>query len=255
MPPSSDTPPNNNPVVSAYETFSRETPLVTRYCIQELIICYLTSFIFDFTHALVNIPFLTVYRLELYRLIFAPFISDNILTVLFACISYSTYGKIIEYSKGSTNFGALVFMIGFLSNVTFLLVCVLHSWITHEITWLAFKTAGPFDIIPGLIAYECALAPANSKRRFVMCELQTVYFPVVITSLWYLFSMGNFGLFISMGFGYLYGFGRLKSLRPSLSTRKKWENTWLRNFTTRPGWVVGPNTEEEGGLPLYGQQV
>ena len=255
MPPPSDTPPNNNPAISAYESFARETPLVTRYVIQALVVGYLTTFIYNFTSAVVNIPFFTLYRLEIYRLLLAPFFSDNILTVLFSCIAFSTYGKLIEVNKGSTNFGVLIFMIGFLSNVAFLFLCIFLSITTHENNWLTLKSAGPFTIIPGLIAFECSIAPAGSKRRLLMCELQTVYFPVVITSLWFLFSGDNFVLFISMGFGYLYGFGRLKSLRPTQSRRKNWESTWLRNFTTRPGWVVGSNMEDDQWLPLHGPQV
>jgi len=255
MPTPSETSPNNNPILSAYESFARETPLVTRYVIQTLVIGYIISFIFDFTFAISNIPFFTVYRFEIYRLIFAPFFSGNLLTVIFGSIAYSTYGKIFEYSKGSTNFGVLIFLIGFLTNVTFVFLCIVHSIITHQNDWLVLKSVGPFSIIPGLMAFECALAPAGSKRRLLMCEIQTLYFPVVITLLWFIFSGDNFVLFVSMGFGYLYAYGRLKSLRPSSSRRKNWESTWLRNFTTRPGWIIGSNVEDDQWLPLHNAQV
>jgi membrane associated rhomboid family serine protease len=253
--PSAESPPNTNPVQSAYESFARETPLVTRYCITAFVLSYVTSFIFDFTSALVNIPLLTVFRFEIYRIILAPFISENILTLIFACIAFSTYGKMIEFNKGSTVFGALILMIGLLSNLTFLLICLLLYFIQNEMTWLVLKSSGPFTIIPGLMAFECALAPAESKRRLFMCEIPTVYYAAVLTVLWYLFSGDNFTLFLSMGVGYLFGFRRLRYLWPSLSRRKSWENSWLRNFTVRPGWVVGSNEDDDRWLPLHSQQV
>ena len=65
---SGNEPPPPNPVLTAYEAFLRDTPLVTRYTMTTLCISWVVSFFFDPTFAIANIPRFTIFKFEIYRL-------------------------------------------------------------------------------------------------------------------------------------------------------------------------------------------
>lgn len=236
---SNNSPPPPNPILNAYEQFTRDTPFVTRTILTTLCVTWLFGFFLDLTYATATIPYFCLYSFEIYRIIISPFICLNILSLVFAFISFMDNGKRLEFSMGSTAFGWYILTVAVCTNVAFLVILFLANGLTGEPGFLWRRSVGIWTILFGLIATECSRAPRDSQRRLFFFTVPTIYFPL---ALWALFSLlGGLDLadLISVSVGYAYGHGYLDKLKLSPSRFHQWEETVLANFTQRPGWVVG----------------
>lgn len=232
--------PPSNPVLTAYETFVKDTPLVTRYILTTLSLSYFLSWFVDPQFALANTPFHSLMRLELYRIVLSPLVCTDLLSLIFAFLGFSASGKKLEFAMGSSAFLAMLLAIGGMVNLTFLCLCILLYFMTNNYILLLSPSAGIWTLLLGIIAMECAKAPTGTNRRLFFLTVPTIYYPLALLALFSLFSKGfNFVYGISVAVGYAYGFDKLTFLQPSSIRCSAWEDGCLNNFTRRPGWVVG----------------
>lgn len=239
---SQDRPPESNPVLSSYESFQRDTPLVTRYVLTSLTLSYGLSYAIDLTWPLQNMPLFTLNRLELYRLVLAPFVCTSLISLIFAYVSLLGHGKRLEHALGSTAFGALILTIGTLTNIIYLILCVLGWAITQDIRLMAGSSVGIWTVILGIISMECSTEGAPSHRNFFMFTVPTLYFPIALLVFIALVGGGvPLPYVISVGVGYAYGYRKFDRLKLGHERRKRWEQTVFRKFTTMVGWVAGPS--------------
>jgi membrane associated rhomboid family serine protease len=199
-------PPPPNPILSAYEGFVRDTPLVTRYTMTTLVMSWIVSFVADPTFALANIPHYTVLKFEIYRIALSPLVCTNLLTLIFAYISFLDNGKRLEFSLGSTKFAWLMLVLAVSANVAFLVLCFTLYLVTGgENGFLHLQASGIWTMLFALISIECCKAPATSQRRLFFLTVPTVYYPLVLFALFSLFGGFRLSYLLSIGIGYAYG--------------------------------------------------
>ena len=236
---SANEPPPTNPILSAYETFKNDTPLVTRYTITTITVSWFASFFVDPSFALNCIPYFTIYKFEIYRIITSPLVCQWILSLIFAYIGFVDHGKRLEFSIGSTAFAWLMITLAFLTNVIFLIVCFTLYGLTGDPAFLYMQSSGIWIILFGLISIECVRAPEGSQRRLFFCNVPTIYYPLGLLGVFSIVGGFQLALSISTAVGYAYGKGHLDRWKMSESRFKQWEDTVLANFVRRQGWVVG----------------
>lgn len=238
---SSPGPPPPNPILTAYEGFVRDTPLVTRYTLTTLFCSWFGSFFFDASFALNTVPYFTIYKFEIYRVALSPLVCQSALSLVFAYLSFIDNGKRLEHSLGSTGFAWFMLTIGCVTNLLFCVACLVLSFLTNEQGYLWWQSTGIWTVVFGIIANECSKAPANDQRRLFVVNVPTLYYPIALWVLFALIGGGTavFGYFISIGVGYAYGYGYLDRLKVHPTRFNQWEESILANFTQREGWVVG----------------
>uniref|UniRef100_A0A7S2I7V0 Peptidase S54 rhomboid domain-containing protein n=1 Tax=Helicotheca tamesis TaxID=374047 RepID=A0A7S2I7V0_9STRA len=233
-------PPQPNPVLSAYESFVRDTPLITRYTLTSQFVTWFLSFFVNPVNAISNIPLFTILHFELYRIITSPIVCTSLLSLIFAFISFTTHGKTLEQSLGSAAFGTLILTLSLLTNILYLVIAFTMYFITSSQICLIMPCSGIWIILLGLIAIECSCAPADSKRKLFVVEVPTLYYPLALLGLFTLFGGINFSYVISVGVGYAYGRNKLDFLKVNQNKLNRWEESGcLRNFAGRQGWVKG----------------
>mmetsp|Transcript_6598 Transcript_6598/g.9678 ORF Transcript_6598/g.9678 Transcript_6598/m.9678 type:complete len:323 (+) Transcript_6598:133-1101(+) len=238
---SSNTPsisPPGNPVLTAYEKFVSETPLVTRYILSAVSISYLLSWWFDLSYALGTIPYFCITRFELYRVVTAPFICQNILSLVFSYLSFIDMGKRLELSLGSTNFLCYLMTMGICTNVLFLFLCATIYSATFNMKYLMYNSVGIWTLIFAVIATDCSNSSMPTRRLFFF-NVPTKWFPLALWGLFTLIGGSGASDLLAIGIGYAYGHGHLNRLKVSAAKCKQWEDSILINFIRRPGWVTG----------------
>jgi len=249
-------PPPPNPILSAYESFVRDTPLVTRYTLTTLFCSWFLSFFLDASYALDTIPHFAIYRFEIYRLLLSPLVCQSTLSLIFAYLSFLDSGKRLEHSLGSTAFAWLLLTIAFISNLIFCCLCLLLSFASNDQGYLWWQSSGIWTVLFGIIASECSKAPANEQRKLFFFQVPTLYYPLAIWLLFMLVGGGNLaGYLISIGVGYAYGYGYLDRLKVNPSRFRQWEESILVNFTQREGWVVGHAATGDHGVSSTGSST
>jgi membrane associated rhomboid family serine protease len=199
-------PPPANPVLDAYETFVRETPLVTRYILISQVITWIISFFMDLSLAVANVPQFTIFKFELYRIILSPFICPGLFSLVFAYLSFTENGRRLEFSMGSTAFACLILTIGIISNLGHLMVTILLYGVTGSEEWLLLPSQGIWIILFGVIAIECSQAPSNSMRKLFFFTVPTLYYPLALFGLFSLLGGFQLPYLLSIGVGYAYGY-------------------------------------------------
>ena len=204
-PPSGNQPPPPNPILSAYEGFVRDTPLVTRYTLSTLFISWFVSFFFRPSHAFGTIPYYCIVKFQLYRLVLSPLVCESALSLLFAYLCFIESGKRLEFSLGSTAFAWYMLTITFVTNGLFLASTFLLYGLSGNVGFIMMQSVGIWTILFGIIATECIKAPPNSQRRLFFVNVPTIYYPCALWGLFSLIGGFNFPELIAVGVGYAYG--------------------------------------------------
>mmetsp|Transcript_19451 Transcript_19451/g.41028 ORF Transcript_19451/g.41028 Transcript_19451/m.41028 type:complete len:343 (-) Transcript_19451:298-1326(-) len=248
-------PPQPNPVLTAYESYVRDTPLITRYVLNAIMISFFAGFFTSPAYFLANIPALTIFKFQLYRIVTSPLICTDILSLFFAFMGFLNNGVRLEQSMGSTYFGVLFFTLTIATNILFLIISVLLWGLTNSDSYLAGASMGIWTVLLGIIAVECSEAPPDTKRRLFFLEVPTLYYPLVLLALFSMFAGVRLAYVLGVAVGYAYGYGKLDRWKVKVETVRKWENRdqggCLSGFVNRIGFVTlgmasGPNAWQTG---------
>jgi membrane associated rhomboid family serine protease len=202
---SSTNPPPPNPILSAYENFVRDTPLITRYVLTSQFITWFLSFFFDPSYASANIPHFTILKLELYRIVISPLVCPSLFSLIFAYLSFIDNGRQLEFSMGSTHFAWLLMTMGLVTNLSFLALSFALYAVSGNTLWLFGSSLGIWTILFGIIEIECVKAPPDSMRKLFFFTIPTIYYPLALCALFSLLGGFQFPYLLSIGAGYLYG--------------------------------------------------
>jgi membrane associated rhomboid family serine protease len=168
---SSNAPPPPNPVLSAYETFVRETPLVTRYVLMGQAITWILSFFINFSYAIASTAHFTTFKFELFRIVLSPFICTDMMSLVFTYISFVDHGRRLEFSIGSTAFATLLLTIAAVTNLA---VCFTPYGLSGNRGYLFTQSIC-------VIAIECARAPPNSMSKATFAGREGMSTPKSLT--------------------------------------------------------------------------
>lgn len=145
-------PPPPNPFLSAYENFQENTPLLTRTILQIQVVSYLFSWIFEVHYALANIPQFVLFQFEVYRMVLSPLVNTQLISLLFAFLSFLELGKRLEYSMGTAAFGWFCAGVALIANAGFLVILLVLYMLTGEQGFLLGAASGIWLILFGVIA-------------------------------------------------------------------------------------------------------
>lgn len=201
---SNNSPPQPNPILTAYESYIRDTPLITRYVLNSLLISFLLSFFANPAYALANIPLFTIFKFELYRVLTSPLICSDILSLFFAFMGFMNHGIRLEQSMGSSLFGSLFFTLTLVSNGLFLAISILLWGLTNSESYLVAASMGIWSVLLAIIAVECAQAPPDTKRKLFFLTVPTVYYPLVLLALFSMFAGVRLAYVIGVAVGYVF---------------------------------------------------
>jgi Rhomboid family len=250
-------PPDENPILKAYESFVRGTPFVTRTLLQVQVMTWILSWFIDLGLALGNVPHFTVFRFELYRVLLSPFFCTTFLSLIVCYLSCAEYGIRMEHSLGSTAFALLLAIIGWTVNLLHLLICFVLYGIEGSPKWLFLPCSGVWMLIFGLLSIECSQAPATSVRRLFLVHVPTRFYPLALLALFSLFGTFQLAHLLAIGIGYAYQRGFLDKWKVDAVRIQSWEQSTLEGYVCRQGWISnhaagrGDWNESGGGVDLF----
>jgi membrane associated rhomboid family serine protease len=200
-------PPQPNPLLTAYESFQQNTPLVTRFILSVQTLSYLGSWIVDPQIALSCTPFFTIIHFEIYRIILSPLVNTSLISLILAFWSFQQHGTRLEYSMGSIAFAWLCLMLGCITNLIFILVSFVMYAITGSKTFLFAHSFGVWIILFGILGIECVRAPQGRTRRLFVADVPVLYYPAALYLVFAVMAWDfSLAYLISIGLGYLIGF-------------------------------------------------
>lgn len=232
-----------NPLLRYYDIWSQTTPAVTRSSTIALVILYLFSWIIDLTDYLGNIPYFTIYYIELYRIILSPFVGNSLLSVIFILLFYPTMASRLEQSMGSGSFLAFLTTLSVVTNIIFALICLIMSVLAGNQSPMLLQCAGFWSVCFSLIVVECMKTPDAPRRMlFIPVDIPAKYFPLALYAFFMLLGGMRFDDLVAIGVGYAYAFGYLEKFRLSDSMISQQETSGiLKSLTSSSGWIGASN--------------
>ena len=148
-------PNNDNPILTFYREWSDKTPFVTRSAMILLLVTYLVSFPVDLDAYFGNVPYFSVLNFEVYRLFLSPFVGNSIFNVVLMALFFPAMGARMESSIGSSAFLILMGTLSTMTNVAFVLICLLLYYVGNLALAVFYSCSGFWLVLFGLITMEC----------------------------------------------------------------------------------------------------
>ena len=136
-------------------------------------------------------------------------------------------GTRLERALGTLSFTHLVLPTALLTNLSFLMWCLLLSYnpIYPVPSALVWGSIGFWPVVMALIVVECSIYPTATRQLlFFPVQIPTKFYPMALVAFFALFSF-SWDLPIGMGMGYLRVFGWLRPLSPSNNTLVETESS------------------------------
>lgn len=202
-----------NPILKYYHEWATSTPAISRLSVLAMLWIYFLSWFVDLDKCLGNITYFSVFQLELYRIVFSPFVGNSFINVIFLLLFYPDMAKCIELAIGSAAFLVLLGTLSIATNLVFNLVCLV-GWVLGMKAMIIVTCSGFWLVVFSLMVLECMNNP-NYPRTLLCIPVQfpSRYFPIVLYILFCIFSGPQLDLACALGVGYLYSqnyFDRLK---------------------------------------------
>ena len=146
---------NDNPILTFYREWSDKTPFVTRSAMILLLVTYLVSFPVDLDGYFGNVPYFSILNFEVYRLFLSPFVGNSIFNVVLMALFFPAMGARMESSIGSSAFLILMGTLSTMTNVAFVLICLLLYYVGNLALAVFYSCSGFWLVLFGLITMEC----------------------------------------------------------------------------------------------------
>ncbi len=229
-----------NPYVDYYNRWMDTTPYVTRASMIGIVAIYIFSFIIDLTSSLANVPYYAIFKIQLYRIILSPLVSNSILTIILIALFYPSMASRMENALGSTCFLCLICTLSILTNILFDVTSIMLFYMGVS-SAIGFSCAGFWTVIFSLITIECMAQPELPRRMlFIPVDIPSKYFPLVLYAFFALFSGLELGFLIAIAVGYMYSKGFLDKFKLSSNYVDQLETSggFLHSVSRQRGWVL-----------------
>jgi hypothetical protein len=239
---------------------------------------FLLSFIFDLGGLLANIPALTIFGLQLHRLLLSPLVCVSVMSVLFVGMTFTSLGRSMEAKLGTVRLLLLMGTFSLVVNLTFTSLCLLLFFGTKNPSTLAYSAQGFWMILMALLTIDCHSpgSPPTRRLMFLPFQIPTIYYPAALLAFFTYVSPTPFlspapltpplntlaslarslfmgiriDMYVSTACGYAYVHGFLDRLKFDDATVLSLETNAFRNLSTRPGFILLVNAGGEDFLPV-----
>lgn len=250
-------------------------PYFVKIVLCSTVILYLFNFIIPYVGLfLADIPYFTVYKIQLWRLITTPFITTSIFSVIFSIFFWYEKASKLEKEIGTIKYMLIFFMNSLFIQILFCTLMLLLSFIIQsqypmkmKVTPRGIRNEGIWPILLCDITLLCLSNPnENLKFRFFPCTIKAKYYPLILFLIFTIISgfVIDFENLCGIGFGFLYHYFLKNKLQISNNFASKLGNSFLfRWMKNKKGYVhVGGistivlqnNLENERNVNINGNQ-
>ena len=221
-------------------------PLYVRFIMLSSLVIYLINLLIPIIgFYLANVPFYTIYKFQLWRVVTTSFLNTSIINILFGLLAWVSDGSSLERSMGTVKYmftfvinGIMIQLIHTL--VMFVIYLVLQTdkiLSMNVVSGYHVENNGLWPIIMAEITLLCMANPNTPMRLFFFpCELQAKFYPFILFAFFVLISgfQIQFDLFAGILYGIIYIYLLKNKMNISDSFAKKCEGCfmfkWMKDF-------------------------
>ena len=219
-------------------------PLFLKFVIMSTIVLYLLNLLIPYVSlVLADIPYYTIYYCQLWRIFTTPFMTTNILSIIFSLFFWFKDAFKLEREIGTVKYLLIFFMNTFFIQLLYCLIAFLISLIIQndillkmKITPRGVRSEGLWPILLCDLTLLCLSNPNESIRfYFFPCIIKAKYYPLILFVIFTVLSgfIIDFEILCGIGFGFLYHYYLKNKIKVSTNFASKMENSflfrWMKN--------------------------
>jgi membrane associated rhomboid family serine protease len=197
---------------------------------------------------LVDIPYFTIFHLQIWRLFTTAFITTGLISIVFSLFFWYRHAVKLERDKGTVKYMLTFFMNCFFIQIMYCLLMIIISLVIQnsmmmkmKLTMGGVRNQGLWPILMCELTLMCLSNPeANMRFFFFPCVIKAKYYPLVLFAIFTLLSnfQIDFEILCGIAFGFLYHYYLKNKLEISNSFALKVENSFLcRWMANKKGFI------------------
>ena len=241
-------------------------PLFIRIVVFSTLIFYIINLFTPYpAFYLANIPYFTIFYLQIWRLFTTPFITTGLISIIFSLLFWYRHAIQLEREKGTVKY-----MLNFFMNSCFIQImyCILllvislviqnNMMMKMKLTMIGVRNEGLWPILMCDLTLMCLSNPeANMRFFFFPCIIKAKYYPLVLFGIFTLLSNFNinFEILCAIAFGFLYHYYLQYKIEITNSFALRVENSFLCKWMKNKKGFIGLNNTGSPDIPVNIEQV
>jgi membrane associated rhomboid family serine protease len=225
-------------------------PLFIKIVVFSTIILYIINLFIPYVaYFLADIPYFTIFYVQIWRLITTSFITTNILSIIFSLFFWFREAVKVEKSTGTIKYMLIFLMNTFFINILYCVLMLLISLIIQnksvlllKVTQRGVKNDGLWPIMLCELTLLCLSNPeANMKLFLFPCVIKAKYYPLLLFLVFTIISgfSIDFENICGIGFGFLYHYYLKSRIKITNNFVMKIENSFLFKWMKNKRGFVG----------------
>ena len=244
---------NNSDLKTKFLKVWKNFPLFIRLITFITIILYILNlFIPYISFYMSNIPYYTVFKIHLWRILSTILITTDILNIILSLLFWLKYASELESSMGTIKYFLIFLMNSMIIQIFYSILSCLISLLINNKNYLLEKINNKNKVInsglwPYILSELTLLSLSNPNQvmnfLFFPCQFRAKYYPIIIFIIFSIMNSFVIDLEVLTGiiYAFLYHFFIKKKLRISDSLVQKMENLSIFKCFTKMGGFVSVN--------------
>lgn len=189
------------------------------------------------TFIFANVPYYSIGYFQIWRFITGNLITSGIFSLIFALIFWVSDGKVVEKMKGSARYLIYFLMHSIIIQIFYALI---YYFLINKKSpdKSNIRSNGLWCYIILEVTINCLISPeSNIFLPFIPYAIKAKFFPIIILMIFFIFGGFDLGMFIAVGYGFIYSFFLYKYLEINSEFIINFENKFLRCFFGYKGYI------------------
>ena len=207
------------------------------------------------TYIFANIPYYSIGSFQIWRFITGNLITSGIFSLIFALIFWVSDGKVVEKMKGS-----LKYLIYFLihSIIIQIFYSIIYYFLINKNTPNKdnIRSIGLWYYIICEVTMNCLISPESKiYLPFIPYPIKSKFFPIIILLIFFIFGGFDLGMFIAVGYGFIYSFFLSKYFEINNDYIINFENKYLRRLFRYKGYIQVDDIDTDKKQAFIGKMI
>lgn len=226
-------------IISTLKTwFNSITFMVKQIVAISIILWIIDLFTINYvTFIFANVPYYSIGYFQIWRFITGNLITSGIFSLIFALIFWVSDGKVVEKMKGSARYLIYFLMHSIIIQIFYALI---YYFLINKKSpdKSNIRSNGLWCYIILEVTINCLISPeSNIFLPFIPYAIKAKFFPIIILMIFFIFGGFDLGMFIAVGYGFIYSFFLYKYLEINSEFIINFENKFLRCFFGYKGYI------------------
>ena len=231
------------------------------FMVQQIVLISVIFWIIDLftknymTFILANVPYYSIGCFQIWRFITGNLITSGLFSLIFALIFWVSDGKVVEKMKGSLKYLIYFLIHGIIIQIIY---AIIYYFLINKNSPNKdnIRSIGLWCYIICEVTMNCLISPESKIfLPFIPYPIKSKFFPIIILLIFFIFGGFDLGMFIAVGYGFIYSFFISKYFEINNDYIINFENKYLRCLFRYKGYIQIDDIDTDKKQAFIGKMI